>query len=46
MSNPFTNEELEFFEKNGYIILKEAVPKQDCQAVIEDMFHYLKLDKK
>jgi hypothetical protein len=45
MSNPFSKEDLESFENNGYIILKEAVSTKDCNSVIEDMFNYLKLDK-
>ena len=33
-----------FFKENGYLIVREAVSKASCDAVIEDIFAFLKLD--
>lgn len=31
------------WEENGYIVLKEAVPREDCEALEEAIWEYLKL---
>lgn len=30
-----SNEQLEFWDKNGYIVLRNAIPKEDCEKTIE-----------
>ena len=38
-----TDQDRAFFEENGYLILRNAVPKQNCDAVIEDIFSFLQM---
>lgn len=37
--------ELAFFEKNGYIIIKNAVPKEDCEKTIDTICRYIEIDR-
>jgi len=37
----FTSEEMAFWQDNGYIIVKNAVPKEDCDAAIEVICDFL-----
>eukprot|EP01080_Neovahlkampfia_damariscottae_P004804 gene4804-8390_t len=45
MEEVFSKEEIEFYQKNGYIVLKSAVTKEACDDVVSDIFKYCKLDK-
>lgn len=36
-------EELAFWEENGYLILKNAVPKEDCQATVDVICDFLNI---
>jgi len=38
-----TAEELAFWEENGYLILKNAVPKEDCQATVDVICDFLNI---
>jgi ectoine hydroxylase-related dioxygenase (phytanoyl-CoA dioxygenase family) len=33
-----------FFEENGYVVVRNVVPKENCQAVIDAMFAFLEMD--
>ncbi|AZI24182.1 phytanoyl-CoA dioxygenase [Pedobacter sp. G11] len=37
-------EELAFWTENGYLILKNAIPKEDCQATINVICDFLKIN--
>lgn len=39
------DEQLEFWDKNGYIILRNAVPKEDCEKTIEVICNFLEIDR-
>jgi len=39
------NEQLEFWDKNGYIILRNAVPKADCEKTIEVICDFIEIDR-
>ena len=39
-----TGEDRTFFKANGYLVLRDAVPKRNCDAVIEDIFRFLEMD--
>jgi Phytanoyl-CoA dioxygenase (PhyH) len=38
-----STEELAFWEENGYLILKNAIPKEDCQATVDLICEFLGL---
>lgn len=40
----FTQEELNGWEENGYIVVREAVPKEHCDAVIDALWEFLEMD--
>lgn len=40
----FTQAELDAWEKDGYIVLKEAVPKAQCDSVVDAMWEFLEMD--
>ncbi len=42
----FTQAELEGWEKNGYIVLREAVPPSYCEAVVDALWDFLGMDPK
>jgi len=39
------DEQLEFWDKNGYIILRNAVPKADCEKTIEVICDFIEVDR-
>lgn len=42
---PFSDADLQFWADNGYVILKNAVPEANTQAVIDDVFQFLDMDQ-
>ena len=40
-----TSEEKKFFEENGYLLVKNVLPKENCEAVIEALFWFLGMDR-
>lgn len=40
----FTEDDLRFFDENGYVTLGEAVPPENCRAVIDALFAFLEMD--
>jgi len=43
-SDVLSQEDLEFWNKNGYIIVKEAISKKDCEDTQQAIWDYLKMD--
>jgi len=43
-SDVLSQEDLEFWNKNGYIIIKEAISKKDCEDTQQAIWDYLKMD--
>ncbi|HEY0679303.1 MAG TPA: phytanoyl-CoA dioxygenase family protein [Chitinophagaceae bacterium] len=41
-----TEQDLEFWNNNGYIIIREAVSKEDCETTIDVIYDFLGIDKK
>ena len=39
------DEQLEFWDKNGYIILRNAVPKADCEKTVEVICDFIEIDR-
>lgn len=39
------DEQLAFWEQNGYLILKNAIPKEDCEKTIETICRYIEIDR-
>jgi len=39
----FTKEEMDFWEENGYIVLKNAIPLEDCKAAENVIWDFLKM---
>lgn len=39
-----SDEDLAFWRKNGYVVLRGAVAKEDCQAAESAIWHYLGMD--
>lgn len=37
----FTKKDLEFWEKHGYIVLKNAIPREDCKVLENAIWEYL-----
>ena len=35
----------EFFEENGYVIVRNAVPAQNCEATVDAIFEFLEMDR-
>lgn len=42
--NVLSKEDLEFWDKNGYVIVKDAISKQDCEATQKAIWDFLKMD--
>jgi ectoine hydroxylase-related dioxygenase (phytanoyl-CoA dioxygenase family) len=38
-----TQDDLQFFDDNGYVVVKNAVPRADCEAVIDAIFDFLEM---
>lgn len=41
MPTPFSPDDLRFFDKNGYVVLRNAVPPENLQAVVDALFEFL-----
>jgi len=39
-----SKEDLEFWDKNGYVIIKEAISKEDCKATENAIWNFLGMD--
>lgn len=39
------SEQLDFWDKNGYLILRNAVPKEDCDEVIAALCAFIEIDR-
>jgi hypothetical protein len=39
------NEQLTFWEQNGYLILKNVISKEDCEKTIETICSYIQIDR-
>lgn len=44
VENIFSSEDLAFWEKNGYVILKNAIPAEDCRTTVKLICDHLELD--
>ena len=40
-----TAEDHAFFEENGYVVVPEVVPSENCEAVINTLFEFLGMDR-
>src|SRR5205807_709923 len=40
-----TDSDRDFFEANGYIVVPDVVPKENCEAVIDTLFEFLGMDR-
>lgn len=40
-----TDSDRRFFEENGYVVVPEVIRAEDCNAVIDALFLFLKMDK-
>jgi len=45
MSKIFSEEDHQFFEENGYVIVEEAVPPENTRAVVQAIFEFLGFDQ-
>ncbi|MDB4922816.1 phytanoyl-CoA dioxygenase family protein [Mucilaginibacter sp.] len=43
--NILNAEQLDFWERNGYLILRNAIPKEDCQKTIETICSYIQIKR-
>jgi hypothetical protein len=45
LSEPvLTADDRAFFEKNGYVVVPQVVPQENCDAVIDDIYRFLEMD--
>ena len=44
VDGPLSEEDLAFWAENGYVILHNAVPPQNLQAVMDDVWDFLEMD--
>jgi ectoine hydroxylase-related dioxygenase (phytanoyl-CoA dioxygenase family) len=44
VDGPFSEVDLRFWAENGYVILHNAVPAENTQAVVDDIFEFLSMD--
>ncbi len=42
--NVLTEEDLQFWDKNGYVVVKNAISKEDCEATQTAIWEYLQMD--
>jgi ectoine hydroxylase-related dioxygenase (phytanoyl-CoA dioxygenase family) len=42
---PFSQEDLKFFEENGYIVLRNAVSTDDCEGVVDAIWAFMGMDR-
>lgn len=43
-NNVLSEQDLQFWEKNGYVIVKNAVSKEDCEDTVEAIWNYLEMN--
>ncbi|WP_406843281.1 phytanoyl-CoA dioxygenase family protein [Flavobacterium soyae] len=44
IDNVLSEQDLEFWDTNGYVIIKNAVSKKDCEDTVKAIWNYLKMD--
>ncbi len=44
IDNVLSKEDLEFWNKNGYVVVKDAVSKKDCEATQQAIWDFLEMD--
>ncbi|KOP39751.1 phytanoyl-CoA dioxygenase [Flavobacterium sp. WLB] len=44
VNNVLSEQDLEFWDKNGYVIVKNAVSKKDCEDTVNAIWDYLEMD--
>ncbi|WP_394792813.1 phytanoyl-CoA dioxygenase family protein [Armatimonas sp.] len=44
MEHVLTAEDRAFFDRWGYLVVKGAVPKENCDAVVDDIYTFLQMD--
>lgn len=44
VNNVLSEQDLEFWNKNGYVIVKNAVSKKDCEDTVNAIWNYLEMD--
>ncbi|MBF7090228.1 phytanoyl-CoA dioxygenase family protein [Flavobacterium sp. ALJ2] len=42
--NVLSNDDLEFWNTNGYVIIKNAIPKEDCEDTQHAIWNFLQMD--
>src|SRR5579862_6566740 len=40
-----TPEDHAFFRENGYVLVKNVVPKENCERAVDAMFEFLEMDR-
>lgn len=43
--NIFTDADMNFWNENGYVIIKNAVPKEDCENTIDAICDFIEIDR-
>lgn len=44
VNNVLSEQDLEFWDKNGYVIIKNAVSQKDCEDTVNAIWDYLEMD--
>jgi ectoine hydroxylase-related dioxygenase (phytanoyl-CoA dioxygenase family) len=44
IENVLSNDDLEFWNTNGYVIVKNAIPKEDCEDTQRAIWNFLEMD--
>lgn len=44
IDNVLSEQDLRFWDTNGYVVVKNAVSKKDCEDTVEAIWNYLKMD--
>ena len=42
----FNEEDLKHFEEYGYVILKQAISKEQCQKTVDAIWDFMQMDRK
>jgi hypothetical protein len=45
IENILTKTDMDFWEENGYVIIRNAVPKNDCEATVNLICNFLEIDE-
>src|SRR2546421_514088 len=40
-----TDEDRQFFDDNGYLVVPDAVPAENCEAVVDALFDFLRMKR-